>query len=557
MKAALEPTTAKENRLRVGLLVDSFLQPRWIYSIIEEIQSSSIAEIVLVVRNDSPPPEKNSRLRNYWKNRHHLIYAAYNRLDEIKTKPQPDAFENADIAPLLANVPVVGVVPVTTKFTDRFSDEDVEKIKACELDVALRFGFRILKGSVLEIAKYGVWSFHHGDGSVNRGGPAGFWEVMEGEPVTGAMLQVLTEELDNGKIILRSWSPTRDKFSARLNRNHYYWKVSTFVMRALKRIHLGEELLEADSYTPYSNQLYTAPTNRQMMRLASNLTAKYVLSKARSIHQFNQWVLAYRFKIGKDDPNNSFYKFKFIIPPNDRFWADPFPVRVNDKYFVFIEEYLYATGKGHISVIEVNRSGYTSSITVLEKDYHLSYPCVFWFQKTLYMIPETRDNQTVELYRCTEFPAKWELDTVLLQNVNATDTTVMEHNGKWWMFVNLDQKDYPVDWDELSLFYADTPKGPWQPHRRNPIKSDVRGSRPAGHVFNWRGHLYRPAQNSSKFYGYGMSINKIKEMSLDNYEEEPVATILPRWNKKVIGTHTLNSCDDLTVIDCLMRRSRF
>jgi len=557
MRTELEVTTAKEKRLRVGLLVDSFLQPRWIYSIIEEIQSSSIAEVVLVVRNDSPAPEKNSRLRNYWKNRHHLLYAAYNRFDELKTKPHPDAFETADIAPLLADVPVLGVVPAATKFTDRFPDEDVEKIKALDLDVALRFGFRILKGSVLQIAKYGVWSFHHGDGSVNRGGPAGFWEIMEGEPVTGAMLQVLSEELDNGQIIFRSWSPTSDRFSARLNRNHYYWKVSTFVMRALKRIHAGDELVEADSYRPYSNQLYTTPTNRQMMRLASSLAAKYVVSKARSVHQFHQWSLAYRFKTGKDDPNNSFYKFKFIIPPKDRFWADPFPIRVNDKYFVFIEEYLNASRKGHISVIEVNRGGHTKPVTVLEKNYHLSYPCIFRFQEVLYMIPETRDNQTVELYRCTEFPTRWELDTVLFENVNATDATVMEHNGKWWMFVNLGQKEYPTDWDELSLFYADSPKGPWQAHRRNPIKSDVRGSRPAGHVFNWRGHLYRPAQNSSKFYGYGMSINKIKEMSTENYEEELAATILPRWNPRVIGTHTLNSCEDLTVIDCLMRQRRF
>jgi len=538
-------------------MIDSFDQPAWIGSIVEEIQSSSIAQIVVVIKNDSTSREHQWRLGRYWQNRRHLLYAAYVRLDEFKTRPEPDAFASTNIQSLLVDVPVLSINPVSTKFTDRFSENDLERLREYKLDVALRFGFRILKGPVLQTARFGVWSFHHGDSSVNRGGPAGFWEIMEGEPVTGAMLQVLSEELDNGQIIFRSWSPTSDRFSARLNRNHYYWKVSTFVMRALKRIHAGEELVEADSYTPYSNQLYTTPTNRQMMRLASNLAAKYVVSKARSVHQFHQWSLAYRFKTGKDDPNNSFYKFNFIIPPKDRFWADPFPIRVNDKYFVFIEEYLNATRKGHISVIEVSRGGHSKPVTVLEKNYHLSYPCIFWFQEVLYMIPETRDNQTVELYRCTEFPTRWELDTVLFENVNATDATVMEHNGKWWMFVNLGQKEYPTDWDELSLFYADSPKGPWQAHKRNPIKSDVRGSRPAGHVFNWRGHLYRPAQNSSKFYGYGMSINKIKEMSTENYEEELAATILPRWNPRVIGTHTLNSCEDLTVIDCLMRQRRF
>jgi len=54
-----------------------------------------------------------------------------------------------------------------------------------------------------------------------------------------------------------------------------------------------------------------------------------------------------------------------------------------------------------------------------------------------------------------------------------------------------------------------------------------------------------------------MSINRITNLSTDDYLEKEVATILPRWDKRVIGTHTINSCHDLTVIDCLMKRSRF
>ena len=47
----------------------------------------------------------------------------------------------------------------------------------------------------------GVWSYHHGDNRVNRGGPAGFWEVFEQWDVTGSILQVLSEELDAGKTL--------------------------------------------------------------------------------------------------------------------------------------------------------------------------------------------------------------------------------------------------------------------------------------------------------------------------------------------------------------------
>jgi hypothetical protein len=68
--------------------------------------------------------------------------------------------------------------------------------------------------------------------------------------------------------------------------------------------------------------------------------------------------------------------------------------------------------------------------------------------------------------------------------------------------------------------------------------------------------LYRPAQDSSRHYGYAISINRIARLDRDQFAEEEVSKILPRWKKNVIATHTLNSADELTVIDCLVRRSK-
>jgi hypothetical protein len=113
-----------------------------------------------------------------------------------------------------------------------------------------------------------------------------------------------------------------------------------------------------------------------------------------------------------------------------------------------------------------------------------------------------RANKTVELYRSTSFPFQWELEKVLLTDVRAKDATLAEIDGKWWMFVSISEHSIP---DELFLYSAETPLGPWVPHPRNPVKSDVRGSRPAGKLFRANGGLYRPAQNSSGRYGYGMS----------------------------------------------------
>src|SRR2546427_6485060 len=84
-------------------------------------------------------------------------------------------------------------------------------------------------------------SYHHGDNRVNRGGPPGYWEVMESSPVTGTMLQVLTEDLDGGRVLYRSYSSTHD-MSLADNKSNVQWKTLHFIPRKLKQLHdEGEE----------------------------------------------------------------------------------------------------------------------------------------------------------------------------------------------------------------------------------------------------------------------------------------------------------------------------
>ena len=48
-------------------------------------------------------------------------------------------------------------------------------IKSKNLDILFRRDFRILKGEILNSARFGIWSFHHGDNDHFRGLPPGFW----------------------------------------------------------------------------------------------------------------------------------------------------------------------------------------------------------------------------------------------------------------------------------------------------------------------------------------------------------------------------------------------
>lgn len=470
-------------------------------------------------------------------------------------KVADDPFAQRDLRELIRGCPIISVQPVMTKHSDSFSEQDVRTISEYDLDVGLAFGFRILRGDILRIFKYGLWSYHHGDNLVNRGGPAGFWEVIEGSPVTGTVLQVLNEDLDNGKVIFRSWSSTVDRFSVKASRNHIYWRASSFVVRKLKQAY---EQGSVDSpneglYRPYSNRLYRMPTNSELLGKLSKLSATYFKSKLQHAFYLDRWVLAYRFRQTDDDANNTLYRFKYLLPRPGCYWADPFPIKVDDKYYLFFEEFVNKQNKGQIAVVELSKSSVSEPVVALERDYHLSYPFVFKHHNQMMMIPETAANKQVELYSATRFPDTWKLETVLMENISAKDVTLAQIDDLWWMFVAI--SEYPFA-DDLHLFYAESPYGPWRPHKLNPVKSDVRSSRPAGNIFEWNGDLYRPSQDSSRHYGYAITINRILRLTPHEFVEEEVSKILPQWGKNVLATHTLNICDDLTVVDCLLRTRR-
>lgn len=272
---------------------------------------------------------------------------------------------------------------------------------------------------------------------------------------------------------------------------------------------------------------------------------------------FNQWSLLFSLE-GPHKVPLSFQNFKPIRPPKDRFWADPFVVCRNGVYYIFVEELFYETKKGAIAVITLTEDGrYSSSETVLSKDYHLSYPFLFEEGGDIYMIPETSQNATIELYKCVDFPLKWELERVLIDNIKAVDSTLHRHNGKYWLFTNEKLVENSDNWDVLNIFYSESLlAGEWKRHPENPVVQNVESSRPGGSLYNQRGKLYRPGQNCSKHYGHGFTINEVTRLTETSYEERMVQQVYPDWAKNLVSTHTINSVGKLTIIDVLVRRSK-
>jgi methionyl-tRNA formyltransferase len=128
-------------------------------------------------------------------------------------------------------------VPIVKGFTQRFSQQDLEIVREQKLDVILRFGFNILRGEILSVPRYGIWSYHHGDNAYYRGGPAYFWEIYERHPLSGVILQVLSEELDAGLVLCKANLETQQGVSTVRNRVQPYWTASFFVIRKLHQLH--------------------------------------------------------------------------------------------------------------------------------------------------------------------------------------------------------------------------------------------------------------------------------------------------------------------------------
>jgi hypothetical protein len=546
--------------LRVGLLVDSLTQPAWVERALRRVQETGAGELVLVVRNASQSTEaQKSRIATWWRNRRYLLHALYQRIDQVRGGLSPDPFRPVDLAAVLKGVPIMDVSPSQTRMSDTFSASDIEAIRAARPDVLVRLGFRILRGDILNVARFGVWSYHHGDNERYRGGPPCFWEVLEGDPVTGTILQRLTEALDDGEVLYRSWGAT-NVMSVAGNRPQIYWKSAEFLARAMRNAQMGVRNEPTADPSPYGQRLYGAPTNGQMAAGISKLLLRRARAKWQSLTSIEQWFLAYRYTKGVPDDNRepdlSPFRFKPIYPPKGRFWADPFLLREGGATYVVFEDYSYATQRGVISTFEMGAEGPVgSSQVVLQCDYHLSYPFVFSWRGSHYMIPETADAKRVELYRAVKAPYEWALESVLLEGMSLADCTLVEIGDRWWMFANSADAGASF-WDELHLFHAPSPLGPWIPHRLNPVVSDVRTARPAGALFLRNGVWYRPSQDSARGYGSATNIQRIVRLDTSDYEEVSVGKLLPEWQPGLTGVHTVNALGGLTMIDARRRISK-
>lgn len=236
--------------------------------------------------------------------------------------------------------------------------------------------------------------------------------------------------------------------------------------------------------------------------------------------------------------------------PDDglRFYADPFLFEHDGRTYLFVEDYEHRLGKGVISVVERDANGFVGTPRpVLRHEVHLSYPLVLAHDGEIWMIPETSQARTVELYRATRFPDEWTRESILIDGAEISDATPFEHGGRWWLTATVGHGGSLSD--SLHLWSAPDLRGPWHPHRANPVLVDIASARPAGHVVEHEGRLLRPVQDCRNGYGAALAVAEITRLDDDAFEQRVVAQHAPGGSWPGRRLHTLNATADLEVVD--------
>jgi len=219
--------------------------------------------------------------------------------------------------------------------------------------------------------------------------------------------------------------------------------------------------------------------------------------------------------------------------------ADPFLFYEGGTWYMFLEVWMPAINSGDIG-LATSSDGltWTYQHIVLDETFHLSYPHVFKWGNTYYMIPETSEVNQVRLYRATAFPNSWELVNVLVSGPYC-DSSIFRYNDLWWIFTG--------EGDDLDIFYSDTLTDPaaWHAHPLNPVITDITKARMAGRVVVFDSNrIIRLGQKNDVIYGQAVRAFEVDVLTTTSYSEHelPESPLVEAsgsgWNSK--GMHQVD-----------------
>ena len=546
-------------KLRIGLLVDDVSSSKYVYELATWAQQQNILEISHLIIS-SPKKrgglERLEELLDITVLHRRIAASLFNLIVSIErqllkfSKLHRTHFERFDLGEVISRKITIQPHLASDDGSYSFSELDVKRVSALELDLIVRHGHCQMAGAILRAARLGTIAYSSVTDPTHGNDTSCFWECYTKASKTGFAIKTLNDGVRSGKTLLSGFFATNFCFS--LNQAGMYRKSSPHFHDLLKRIAANGKLPNSSPEVRCNAIPSRAPNVGEsityLFKLFYRLSKKIVY---RSVNFQKKWGLSFIESSWRGLHSHHRYQ---AIAPQGHFWADPFVYSHDGKTYCFIEDYVYKTGLGHIAVLEVSKDSAIHLGDCIKEPFHLSFPFLFQHEGSLYMCPEASASRKIQLYRCVDFPLQWEPSTTIMEDVSAADSMLFEHAGIWWMLTSIDKSGSDDYTSELYLFYADSPHSKnWTSHPVNPIYIDSDGGRNAGLIVE-DGKIFRLAQRQGfDQYGKGLMMFEVTHLTKTKYAERQLPRISPPLSNGQIGTHHLSTTGTVTVFDHVSR----
>lgn len=292
---------------------------------------------------------------------------------------------------------------------------------------------------------------------------------------------------------------------------------------------------------------------RQKAQRLLQIPKKRLIRKALGFDEI--YTIAIRERNGESLWNGGGDSF-YCIPYSRKYWfADPLTYLYQNADYLFVEAYDRTIARGHIAVAEMDEPGKMVFQSVIKEEYHMSFPMVFSWGKDIYMIPETSENFSINIYRAREFPFQWECVKQFKTEQKMVDTVLLKEENNRGIFLASEVNPcnpLEVRYQKFLLQYGNNDWAlTWDDAFNLQQHFNLR-DRNAGKCFADKKRLLLPTQISTDI-DYGVKLS-FKELSGDTWREirdiapdDVVIKGVPQ--KNIIGIHTYSSTDRWEVID--------
>ena len=240
-----------------------------------------------------------------------------------------------------------------------------------------------------------------------------------------------------------------------------------------------------------------------------------------------------------------------VLPHSENYWyADPLLWEKDEKEVVFLERVDRKTGLGCIACADITDGSWKEPIAVIEEPFHMSFPMCFEWGNELYMIPETEMDQFINLYRCIEFPYRWEKAGKFMKGWRLVDSVVWDKTEDRIRFL-------ASEYDPEDAFYT---RYHAYELRKEDGRIDARDlgrisdsftlkSRLAGPVIEEEMPLIPVQRSTSGVYGYSVQFCKKGEKEPGEQVKELLPSDFQGMGHKLLGVHTYSKSSHYEMLD--------